>query len=733
MNRRQFMRVMPLAGGGFMLSFYGLGKTPPAMQDTAPTAESAALGDFLSILPGGEVIFNVTRHEMGQGVSTALAMIIAEELCADFRQVSITYPDADPQKYTEAKGGHGTGGSSTVISMTPILRQAGATAREMLVQAAAAQWNTTPANCYAANHAVIHRKTGQQAGFGTLAAAAAKLPPPASAKLKNSKDFSIIGQPQPGKTLPLLVTGKLAYGMDASVPGMQYALVARCPVFKGKVGSYDAAKALAVKGVSKVVTTRAVAGLQGPVYPYDIREGVAIIASSYWAAKKGRDQLTVNWEEGPHAHASIAGFEAMAAQRGGQRIDPVGYTGEVNAIANIDHAKHSLRAGYVFPYMLHSLMEPLNCTAHFKGDSCELWTGTQWPEYITDEIHRIFGIPKEKVLIHLFPSGGGFGRRAFPDAAIEALCISREAGNIPVKVTWTREDDHQTNFAHCYQRLDYQAAWDDNGQLYAWYEKECRTYMWDRTYPATELTSIGYNIPNIRYDFEDLTSQSIIQSTAWRSVMSNGWALSECFVDEVAATLKKDPYAFRLSLLVEGREVNVGRAEKVSNTRLLKVLRLAKEKSDWDHPLPKGRGRGIAAYPYGNSYCAIIAEVTVQDNKVSVDKVICAVDCGMVVNPSGARNQVEGGVVWGLSALLYGGVDIRNGRVTGGNFNRHKVVRIHECPDIEVHFVEAQDEQPWGLGEISNPVTVPAVLNAIYAATGKRVRTLPVTLNHTDV
>lgn len=729
MNRRHFIRIVPLTGGGLILGLSGLAKTFAATADSNVTDTAAAMGDFLSVQTNGDVIFNFTRHEMGQGVSTALAMLIAEELCADFQKVKVTFPSADLIKYNDANGGHGTGGSSTVITMTPILRKAGATAREMLIQAAAAQWNTAPDNCYAENHFIINKINGQRTGFGELALQAGKLKAPASVTLKSRSSFSIIGRSQPAKTLPLLVTGKHHYGIDVSIPGMKYALVARAPVFKAKIRSYDAAKTLAVKGVNKVVTTSVVAGIQGPILPYDIREGIAVVADSFWTAQKGRERLSVTWDEGEHAKASTESFAAFMKQRSDQRLDPAGYIGDENAIADIGHVKQTLRSAYVFPYMLHSLMEPLNCTAHFKGDSAELWIGNQWPEYIADEVTRVFGIAKEKVQIHLFPSGGGYGRRAYPDAAIEALCISKAAGNIPVKVMWTREDDHQTNAVHCYQRMDYQAGWDEHNQLYAWIEKECRTYMWDRKYPATELTSNGYNIPNIRYDLEDLTEQSILQSTAWRSVMINGWALSECFVDEVAAALKKDPYEFRLSLLKDGREANVGHAEKISNTRMIRVLQLVKEKSGWGQPLPKGQGRGIAVYPYGNSYCAIVAAVTVADSKISVNRVTCAVDCGMVVNPSGARNQIEGGVVWGLSALLYGGVNVKNGRIAASNFHQNKLVRINECPEIDVHFVDTDDEQPWGLGELSNPVTVPAVLNAIYAASGKRIRTLPCNLN----
>lgn len=730
MKRREFIKVTSLSGGGMLLSFNVLGNSILAKPATVPPTNSS-LGHFISIQTNGDVLFHFTKHEMGQGVATSMAMIIADELGADWSRVKIRFPDANLEKYqNDTYGGHGTGGSNTIIQTMPKLRNSGALARQLLIEAAARQWKVSPDDCYAENHFIVSKSKRTRVGFGEIADAASKLPLPANVPLKDPKSFNLIGKSASGKLVPDIVTGRNKYGMDVSVPGMLYAVVQRCPVYRGKLKSFDATKTQAHTGVKKVVSTASVSGIQGSLFPYDIRQGVAVLADCFWNAKKGRELLSVDWDLGPNATRSLDDFEALVAERGQRRLDPTGFRGDENAAANLEHVKKSFFASYIFPYQLHALMEPLNCVAHFKGDSCEFWLGTQSPDHLIDEINRVFGIKKENITVHLFSSGGGFGRRFYPDIAIEAACISREAGNVPVKLVWTREDDLQMNAAHCYQRFDYQASIDNDDNVYAWYEKECRTYNWDRKIAPPELTWSGYNIPNFRYDYEDMFDESIVQSGAWRAVIANGWALSECFIDELANELKKDPYEFRLSLLEEGREVNVGHLYKVNNSRQRKVLKLAAEKANWSQPLPKGKGKGIAMYPYlhGNSYCAIVAEVSVVDKKVLVEKVTCAVDCGLVVNPSGARNQIEGGVVWGLGAVLHGGLEIQNGKAVKSNFHQHKVVRMNECPAIDVHFVGDAGEKPWGTGELANPVIVPAVLNAVFAATGKRLRKIPIAL-----
>lgn len=727
MNRRNFIHSVALAGGGLMLAVPSFA-TARGTTDEVPESDGA-FGDLLSIGPDGQVMFQFIKHEMGQGVSTAMAMIIAEELCADWQRVTIGFPDTDMKKYqNDRNGGHDTGGSCTIIYQWDLLRKAGATARHMLVEAAARKWGVAAEQCYAANHAVINRRTARQLGFSELAALASQLPVPQDVPLKSSKDFTLIGKAKAAKLIPTMVTGNLKYGLDVHVPGMLYAVIARCPVFKGKLKTFDAAKTWQVKGVKKVFTTKAIAGLQTetPYMPHDIREGVVVVADSFWAAKKGKDALVIAWDEGPNARYSSGDFEALAAQRALHRTDPTGYIGDENAVSDMAHVRKTLRASYVFPHQLHACMEPLNCTAHASDKGCEIWVGSQAPNLIVTELQRVFKYPEENIKVHLFPSGGGFGRRYYPDMAVEAAFISKEAGNVPVKMIWTREDDHQCNLAHLFQHMEYQAALDKDDKLYAWYEKELRTYTWAARYADPQLPAMAYNIPNIRFDFEDIIQDELVQSSAWRGVTGHGRFFSECFVDEIAAALKKDPYLFRKELLGQGRDVFTGDIYPVSGSRILRVLGLAAEKAGWGKSQKPGSGMGMAVCPYGNSYCAVIAEVTVRDGALTINKVTVGVDCGKVVNPSGASNQITGGIVWSLTALLYGGLPVRNGRAVHTNFHQNKLLRMKECPPMEVHFIESEDEKPWGIGEISSPMGVPAVLNAIYAATGKRIRKVPI-------
>jgi isoquinoline 1-oxidoreductase beta subunit len=727
MDRRNFIKASALAGGGFMLSFNSFASYQDEKSEVAN--EEHSLGDLLKITPDGQVLFQFIKHEMGQGISTAMAMIIAEELCADWGKVKIEFPDTDLKKFQNDKnGGHDTGGSCTIIYQYDVLRNAGATARAMLVAVAAERWNTVSENCYADNHVVINRTTSQKFGFGELANNAVEWKVPAEIKLKNEKNFNLIGKSKKAKLIPSIVTGDLKYGLDVKLPGMLYAIIARCPVFKGNLKSFDASKTLQVKGVQKVFVTKPIAGLQTetPYMPHDIREGVVVVADSFWAARKGRDHLIIHWDEGPNAQRSSQDFEKLAAQRAMHRTDPTGYIGDENAVSDLSRVRKTLRASYVFPHQLHSCMEPLNCTAHVTSNGCEIWIGSQAPNLIVTELQRVFQFPEEKIKVHSFPSGGGFGRRYYPDMAVEAVFISKEAGNLPVKMIWTREDDHQCNLGHLFQHMEYQAALDKDDRLYAWYEKEIRTYTWGAKYSDPQLPFMAYDIPNIRFDFEDMIQEELVHSSAWRGVVGHGRFYSECFIDEIAATLKKDPYQFRLELLKEGRDVFVGDIYPISSSRILTVLKLAMEKAGWGKSLEKGSGMGMAVCPYGNSYCAVIAEVTVRDEKITIDKVTIGVDCGKVINPSGASNQITGGIVWGLTALFYGGLPIKNGRAVYTNFHQNKLLRMNECPPMEVHFVETEEERPWGIGEISSPLAIPATLNAIYAATGKRIRKVPI-------
>jgi CO/xanthine dehydrogenase Mo-binding subunit len=723
MKRRQFIRASALLGGGLVLSFRSI-----ALSTDLDFNGKIVLGDFVQIRPNGDVYFQFVKHEMGQGISTAMAQIFAEELCADWEKVKIAFPDADMKRYqNDRNGGHDTGGSCTIIYQWDMLRKAGATVKQMLVNAAAQKWKTASTDCYAENHYVVHKNTARKIPFGELASAAAMLPVPSHIALKEQAKYKSIGQPKTGKLIPAIVTGKLQYGLDVQVPGMLYAVISRCPVFKGKLLSFDATETLKIEGVKKVFSTQPIAGLQvhAPYMPYDIREGVVVVADSFWAARKGQEALKIEWQDGVNGNLSSDDFVHMAEQRALHKTDPTGFIGNENAVADLAHVRKTLRGSYIFPHQLHSCMEPLNCTAHMQANGCEVWVGTQAPHLIVSELKRIFNFEEEKIKIHLFPSGGGFGRRYYPDMAVEAAFISKEAGYEPVKMIWTREDDHQANLGHLFQHLEYQAALDKDDKVYAWYEKELRTYTWAARYADPQLPAMAYDIPNIRYDFEDMIENELIHSSAWRGVVGHGRFYSECFIDEIAAELKKDPYQFRLSLLKEGRDVFTGDIYPVSSSRVIEVMKLATAKAGWGKTIEDGQGMGLAVCPYGNTYCAVVAEVTVRDYKLKIEKITVAVDCGRIINPSGASNQIVGGIVWSLTALLYGGYPISNGRAVHTNFHQNKLLRMHECPPIDVHFIESEDEKPWGIGEVSSPLGVPAVLNAIYAATGKRIRKVP--------
>jgi isoquinoline 1-oxidoreductase beta subunit len=729
MKRREFLRNSALLAGGFTLCFH---EAEGATSITTAAGGITPLGDFLRITPEGDVSFQVVKHEMGQGVATALAQILCEELHADWNRVKVEFPLADMARWqNDRNGGHDTGGSCTITYQYDLLRRAGATARLMLVAAAARQWSVPEESCRAENHAVIHSPSGLRAGFGELAARAATLPVPTNVSLKPDEQQSLIGTARPHKLVPDIVTGRLKFGIDVRLPGTLHAQIERCPVFKGKLRRFDARAALEVPGVRKVFTTQPIAGHHEPPYmPHDIREGVVVVADSFWAAKKGREALVIEWDEGEKARYGSADFEKLAAERARDRGDPNGFIGEENATQDITRVRRTLRASYVYPHQVHSCMEPLNCTAFSRKnaqgiDEVEVWCGSQAPNLIVSEVARVLGVHPDHVRVHLFPSGGGFGRRYYPDFAVEAAFISREAGNVPVKMMWTREDDQTVNFVHHFQHMEYQAAIDGANELYAWYEKEIRTYTWGQHYAGPELPQMAYDIPHIRYDFEDLNDEELIQSSAWRGVVSHGRCLSECFIDEIAADLKRDPLEFRRSLLTKGRAARVSESGQLDSDRFRRVLDLAADKAGWGRKLPEGRGMGICLSPYGQTCVACIAEVTVRDGALRVDRITVAVDCGRLINPLGAANQIEGGIVWSLTGLLYGGVPIRNGRVQHRNWADNKLLRINECPEIDVFFTGTDAERPWGIGEVSTPVAAPAVLNAIHAATGKRLRKLP--------
>ncbi|WP_192821550.1 xanthine dehydrogenase family protein molybdopterin-binding subunit [Rufibacter sp. LB8] len=731
MKRRDFIRASTLAGGGMLLhanTWASLLSPAAAKKMDREVNHVFALNAFLKITSQNQVLFQVSKHEMGQGIATGMAMILAEELDADWEKVQVEFIDADLKVFqNNDMGGMSAGGSTTIMDMWLILRRMGATARQLLVRAAVQEWSIAPEKIKTQNGILTNTLTGAQLTYGQLADKAALLPLPATVPLKKETDFQLVGQPLPNKITAQVATGTYKYGIDVEVPGMLYALVARCPVHLGKLEKYDASKALKIKGVRHVVTTTAIAGAK-PNGFFSVREGVAVVADSFWAAKKGRDALILDWDLGPHGNRSLQDFEKTVQEKSTRQSQPTGFVGNAHAFADLQQNDRILSAEYVYPHQLHASLETLNCTAHHQGDSCEIWVGTQAPPMMIREVAAYFKLPQDQVKIHTLPSGGGFGRRYYPDPALEAVHISKMAGNIPIKMLWTRADDFQHNFWHCYSFSRYQAGLTADKKLNAWYFKELRSYTWGAAFPfRPEISWNGYAIPNKRFDFETIQDDSPVQSCAWRSVIANAWGFGqECFLDEIAAFVGKDPYVLRQELLQENREEKVGHQFPLSSKRLRQVMELAVSKSTWHQKREKGKGVGLAVYPYlhGNSYCAQVAEVTVTNGQLSVDKMVVAVDCGRVVNPDLVKAQIEGGIVWALTALLYGGMELEKGRALRSNFHDNKLLTNAECPEVEVHFVSSEDG-PFGIGELSPPSAVPAIVNAIYNATGKRIRKLP--------
>lgn len=688
LKRREFLETGVAAGASLLIGFHvpGLDRSPvprpPSPQSFKPNA-------WIEIRPDGAVTIWTGRSEMGQGVKTAMPMIIAEELEADWTRVQVLQADADP-----AYGDQFTVGSRSVRSGFEPLRRAGAAARELLIGAAALTWNVPREACRARNSMVEHAPTGRRLGYGELAALAATLPVPADPPLKPSSEFRILGTRVPRVDTPDKVDGAAVFGLDVRVPGMVYAAVARCPVFGGRVKSFDPAPALAVPGVQRVL---------------QISSGVAVVADRTWAAFQGKQALKIEWDEGKVAQWSSDGIWrafAAAAERSGEVVRAVG-----DVEAGLKAAARSVEATYLAPYLAHACMEPMNCTAHVRGNACEIWAPTQNPQGIARAAAQLTGLSLAAVTVHVTYLGGGFGRRGGPmDYATEAVELAKQIA-APVQVVWTREDDMQNAV---YRPATYnvlRAGLDARGAPLAWSHRlvgpEGGSFLLTRG--ADELI---YPVPHFR--LERLTEDVGVPIAPWRGVgpSQNGWVV-ESFVDELAHAAGKDPYAYR-------RELVAG------HPRLVQVLDLAAERAGWSSAPPAGRSRGIALWQFGDTFLAQVAEVSVAtDGAVRVHRVVCAIDCGVVVNPAGLEAQVQSAIIYGLTAALYGEITIDRGRVAQSNFTDYRMLSLAECPEIEVHLVRS-DAAPGGVGEAGLPPIAPAVCNAIFAGTGKRVRKLPI-------
>jgi isoquinoline 1-oxidoreductase beta subunit len=689
-NRREFLKTGASAGATLVIGLYLPAFDPRASH--APAArEPFKPNAWIEIQPDGVVTIWTGRSEMGQGVRTAMPMIVAEELEADWTRVRVAQADADP-----TYGDQFTVGSRSVRSGFEPLRKAGAAAREMLIGAAALTWNVPRDACRARNGMVEHVSTGRRLGFGELAARAATLPVPADPPLKPSSEFRILGTRVPRVDTPDKVSGTAVFGMDVRVPGMVYAAVARCPVFGGRVRTFDPAPALAVPGVQRVV---------------EISSGVAVVAERTWAAFQGKKALKIEWDEGTAARWSNDGIWsafASAAAREGQVVRAVGDVDE-----GLRGAARTIEAVYQAPYLAHACMEPMNCTAHVRGGRCEIWAPTQSPQGVQQAAARVSGLPVEAITVHVTYLGGGFGRRGGPvDYATEAVELAQKIA-VPVQVAWTREDDIQNAL---YRPATYnvlRGGLDARGAPVAWSHRlvapDGGSFMITRG--ADELI---YPVPNFRLD--RVIEDPGVPVAPWRGVgpSQNGWVV-ESFVDELAHAAGKDPYAYR-------RELVRGHA------RLSGVLDLAAERAGWGSAPPAGRSHGIALWQFGETFVAQVAEVSVgSDGGVRVHRVVCAADCGIIVNPDTVEAQMQSSIVYGLTAALYGEITIERGRVAQSNFNDYRMLQLAEMPEIEVHLVRSE-AAPGGVGEAGLPPIAPAVCNAIFAGTGKRVRRLPIVL-----
>lgn len=683
-NRRGFLA----SAAGLVIGFALPSKAPAQGRGQVPAKPSA----YIHIAPDESVTFIITKAEMGQGTVTSLSMLLAEELDCDWTKVRTEFAPVDPALY----GMQGVFGSASIRTTWNPLRHAGATARAMLLEAAAQRWGTDAARLRTDNGFVIG--PAGRLSYGALAEAAGKLPMPENVPTKDPSQYKLIGKPVKRLDTRDKVTGKTQFGIDARLPGMLYAAMARCPVFGGKAASFDAAKTKAIPGVKQVV---------------QVPNGVAVIAENTWAAIQGRNALDVKWDEGPNAQQSSANiFKTFAdlCRQPGAVARKVG-----DAQQALSGASKKLDAVYEAPYLSHAPMEPMNCTAVVRPDSCEVWASTQMQGGSRDTAARATGLRPEQVKVNTLYMGGGFGRRGGVDYVAEAVSIAQTVPGVPVKLTWTREDDMQHDLYRPASHVEFRGALDPDGWPLALTARiACPTFS-NRGNgvdgAAVEgIHDLAYDFPHVLVDFH--RADVGIPTSYWRAVgYTQNTFFAESFLDELAAAGGKDPVEVRRRLLAK-------------SPRLRAVLDRAAEQAGWGKA-PAGHFQGVALVNNIGSFTAQVAEVSVTGGKLKVHRVVCAVDCGHVVNPAIVRQQIESGIVYGLSAALKGAITIARGRVQQGNFNTYDVVRMDEMPRVDV-VVMATDNNPGGIGEAAVPPIAPAVANAIFASTGKRIRRLPI-------
>lgn len=707
LSRRSFLRAAAAAGGGLILSLSLPSAIGAAATGTAAVDETFAPNAFVRIGRDGRIVLTMPYVEMGQGTYTSIPMLIAEELEVDLDQVQLEHAPPNEKLYVNPLLGiQATGNSNAIRGAWQPLRHAGAAARTMLVAAAAQRWNVDAATCRAERGEVVHAPTGRRIAYGEIAADAARLPVPAGVELKRPQDFKLIGTPARRLDTPAKVDGTAVFGIDVRPPGVKIATLAQSPVFGGRVKRVDDAAAKAVKGVRQIVR---------------LDDAVAVVADHMGAAKKGLAALVIEWDDGPHARITT---EAIAAELEQATLK----SGVVaQSIGDIDRAMASavskVEATYRVPFLAHATMEPMNCTVHVRKDGCEIWVGNQAVARAQAAAAKTAGLPMDRVVVHNHLIGGGFGRRLEADYVVRAVQIAKHVDG-PVKVVWTREEDIQHDMYRpmFFDRLS--AGLDAKGMPVAWKNRFAGPSIIARYLPPAFKDGLDpdtpegaihlvYDLPNLHVEYVRVEPPGI-PTAFWRSVgPSHNVFVTESFMDELAAAAKQDPVAYRLALLDK-------------TPRAKAVLALAADKAGWGETLPPRVGRGVAIQNAFATYLALVAEVDVtKDGAVRVRRVVCAVDCGIVVNPDTVQAQIQSAVMFGITAALYGEITLKDGRVEQTNFDTYQMLRINEAPEVEVHIVRSQ-EPPGGMGEAGTSAIVPALANAVFAATGKRLRKLPV-------
>jgi isoquinoline 1-oxidoreductase beta subunit len=701
MNRRSFLKTTTAGAAGLLVGFYfRAGLESPVAAADSPIVINAWIhvgtNDLVTIL--------IDKSEMGQSILTGLAMIAADELDCDWKKVRTEFAPADKIYFNPRFGAQGTGGSSGTPTSWDPLRKASATARAMLLAAAAQKWGVDPSECAPENSTVVHGPTKRTLTYGSLAEAASRLPVPQNVPLKTPSQYHLIGKPTKRLDTPEKTNGGAQYGIDVRLPGMLYAVVARCPVFGGKVAGFDAAKAKAIAGVKDVI---------------QISSGVAVIADNTWTAMEGRRALELQWDEGPNAKLTSADISKLLAEAAARPGPVARKEGDVEA--GLAGSATKIEIDYEVPFLAHATMEPMNCTADVRSDRCDVWAPTQAQTSSQSAAARITGLETQSVFVHTTFLGGGFGRRFESDFVAEAVEVSKAIG-APVKVTWSREDDMQHDYYRMVSHARCTAGLDADGWPVVWKSRVSSPSLLARFAPLKDnfdhrsvesLDSVPYAIPNILIDFQLVNTG--VPIGFWRSVgaSQNGFFL-ESFIDEIATAGRKDPYELRRRLLAK-------------SPRHLAVLETAAENAGWGKPLPPDRFRGIALVSSYDGYVAHVIEISAnrKEHTLKVHRVVCALDCGRIVNPSSIDAQARSSVVYGLTAALHSAITIDKGRVQQHNFNDYKMLRFDEMPEIEVHIIPSE-LPPTGAGEFVLPPVAPALCNAIFAATGRRVRRLPI-------